>query len=322
MLSVVIPVYKVEPYLRRCVDSVLGQTYTDLEIILVDDGSPDGCPAICDEYAQKDSRVKVIHQKNGGVSRARNAGLELAQGEYITFVDADDYIDSQMYEKMLEAAVRTGADVVETTYRYGKWDNEDSGELYRFSGVEAVGKMFREDRFWDGFSVSPCTKLFLRKTVGSRRFLEGCTMAEDALFVAQVMGNSASVVKLDRSFYNYYMSEESAVRSDYRPNHADEVDANEKILAEAECWGDETLRDYLRSRYLGLTVHHWVQCHQRRQQRAFAEKEKELRGKFLEAYGQNKRYLSQKERLKYGAVRWLPGIYAGVYGALRGRKRK
>lgn len=92
LVSVIIPVYKVEPYLRQCVDSVLSQTYTDFEIILVDDGSPDGCPAICDEYAAKDSRVKVIHKENGGLSDARNAGIKVAKGEYIVFVDSDDML--------------------------------------------------------------------------------------------------------------------------------------------------------------------------------------------------------------------------------------
>ena len=97
MLSVIIPVYKVEQYLCRCIDSVLAQTYTDLEIILVDDGSPDGSGAICDEYAAKDSRIKVIHQKNAGVSAARNAGMDLASGEYLAFIDSDDFIEPEMF---------------------------------------------------------------------------------------------------------------------------------------------------------------------------------------------------------------------------------
>lgn len=90
MISVIIPVYKVEQYLDECVESVVRQTYTDLEVILVDDGSPDGCPALCDRWAKKDSRIKVVHKKNGGLSSARNAGLAVARGEYIGFVDSDD----------------------------------------------------------------------------------------------------------------------------------------------------------------------------------------------------------------------------------------
>ena len=101
-ISVIVPVYKVEPYLRKCVDSIINQTYTNLEIILVDDGSPDNCGAICDEYAAKDSRIKVIHKKNGGLSDARNAGMEIMTGEYVAFVDSDDWIEPQMYQRLYE----------------------------------------------------------------------------------------------------------------------------------------------------------------------------------------------------------------------------
>ena len=97
LISVIVPVYKVEKYLHRCVDSILNQTYRNLEIILVDDGSPDNCGAICDEYAAKDNRIRVIHQENTGVSAARNAGLEACTGEYVAFVDSDDYVDCALF---------------------------------------------------------------------------------------------------------------------------------------------------------------------------------------------------------------------------------
>lgn len=111
-ISVIIPVYKVEPYLRKCLDSVVGQTYTNLEIILVDDGSPDNCGAICDEYAARDERIRVIHQSNGGVSAARNAGLSVATGEWIGWVDSDDWIEPEMFRCMLEKALQLGTDIV------------------------------------------------------------------------------------------------------------------------------------------------------------------------------------------------------------------
>ena len=101
-VSVIVPVYNVENYLEECVNSILNQTYENLEIILVDDGSTDNCPQICDDWAKKDKRIKVIHKANGGVSSARNVGLDNATGEYIGFVDSDDYIDITMYEKMLK----------------------------------------------------------------------------------------------------------------------------------------------------------------------------------------------------------------------------
>ena len=100
LISVIVPVYKVEPYLNKCIESIVNQTYKNLEIILVDDGSPDNCPAICDSWAEKDSRIKVIHKENGGLSDARNAGMVHATGEYIAFVDSDDYIDPEMYQSL------------------------------------------------------------------------------------------------------------------------------------------------------------------------------------------------------------------------------
>jgi len=101
-ISVIVPVYKVEKYIHRCVDSILGQTFTDFELILVDDGSPDNCPAICDEYAAKDGRVRVVHKQNGGLSSARNAGLEIANGKYILFCDSDDYVSTDWCEQFVQ----------------------------------------------------------------------------------------------------------------------------------------------------------------------------------------------------------------------------
>ncbi len=110
-ISVIVPVYKVEPYLRQCVDSILAQTYTDFELILIDDGSPDSCGAICDEYAEQDSRVRVIHQENGGLSAARNAGIDTARGDYLTFIDSDDLIKDIYLEKLLFSLTDSNTDI-------------------------------------------------------------------------------------------------------------------------------------------------------------------------------------------------------------------
>lgn len=112
LISVIVPVYNVEKYIHQCVDSILAQTYKNLEIILVDDGSPDNCPQICDDYASKDSRIKVIHKENGGLSSARNAALDIYNGDYIAFVDSDDWVDSTAYETMMEMMQSKNLDVV------------------------------------------------------------------------------------------------------------------------------------------------------------------------------------------------------------------
>ena len=111
LITIVVPIYKVEQYLENCIQSIIKQTYTNLQIILVDDGSPDNCGKICDEYALKDKRIEVVHQSNAGVSEARNIGISKAKGEYIGFVDSDDYIDENMYEEMYELLKTREADV-------------------------------------------------------------------------------------------------------------------------------------------------------------------------------------------------------------------
>lgn len=111
LVSIIVPIYKVEPYLQRCLDSLINQTYTNLEIILVDDGSPDNCPQICDEYAANDSRVIVIHKENGGLSDARNAGLDICSGEYISFVDSDDWVENEYIDRLLYKLLATNSDI-------------------------------------------------------------------------------------------------------------------------------------------------------------------------------------------------------------------
>ena len=116
LVSIIIPIYKVEPYLRCCLDSIVNQTYTNLEIILVDDGSPDGCPKICDEYAAKDNRIVVIHKENGGLSDARNAGLDVYKGDYVYFIDSDDIIPSNCIYALFEILSKENADIASSSF--------------------------------------------------------------------------------------------------------------------------------------------------------------------------------------------------------------
>ena len=165
-ISVIVPVYKVEPYLRRCVDSILGQTYTDFELILVDDGSPDNCPAICDEYKEKDSRVTVIHQENGGLSAARNAGIDWAfansDSQWLSFVDSDDWVHPEYLERLLDAALTNelsvsicgyattdGEDpIIEPqTLEQKLWITEDFFVEHNVNATIAWGKLYRKNCF-------------------------------------------------------------------------------------------------------------------------------------------------------------------------------
>ena len=320
MVSVIIPVYNVEQYLRRCIDSVLAQTYTDLEIILVDDGSPDGSGAICDEYAAKDSRIKVIHQANAGVSAARNAGMDLASGEYLAFIDSDDFIEPEMYEQMLAAAEKTGADVVECNYRMGQQTNQDSGELFVFTGMEALEKMFSWERLKDGFAVSPFNKLLRTAAAEDIRFLEGCTFAEDALFATELFGRVNSVAKLDRTFYTYYMSEGSAVRSDYSVRRADEVGAYCRIVELLRGYGNEQLYVYMKKRWQMRILFHWLECYMRRSDPVFRQKAKQLKAQFRVSYDKRERIYSKGERVKFTAFLTCPHLFYVLYSSYLKKK--
>lgn len=136
-LSVIIPIYKVEKFLNRCVDSVINQSYNNLEIILVDDGSPDNCPQICDDYAKRDKRIRILHKLNGGLSDARNAGIDLATGDYIVFVDSDDYVDEKMFEKLMNAITETNADIGICNFEYVDEQGNSIPELNNYYPVKS-----------------------------------------------------------------------------------------------------------------------------------------------------------------------------------------
>ena len=203
-ISVIIPVYKVEKYLAKCVDSVLAQTYGDLEILLVDDGSPDGCGAICDGYASRDSRVRVIHKPNGGLSSARNAGLDAASGAYVGFVDSDDYIDPAMYEKLHAALVSTGADVCVCDVVYV----DEQGALKGPPIPPMAEEVLSPEQAWrrveladDGWRyVTAWNRLYRRAVFDGLRFQEG-KIHEDELSVAPIYARCRSIAVIPDVLY-------------------------------------------------------------------------------------------------------------------------
>ena len=222
-VSVIVPVYRAEQYLERCVDSLRGQTLEDLEIILVDDGSPDSCPALCDRYAAEDGRVRVLHQENRGQGLARNAGLEIASGEYIGFVDADDYVLPEMFQRLYEAAEQYRADLVLSGIRHRggiMFDAGDREELRNgFSAPEVFQGPAGRERLLLGiagaapgepedsrYGFSVCKVLFRRAV------LEGPPLrfeserewgSEDVLFLLEAAGRSRLSVGIPGAWYCY-----------------------------------------------------------------------------------------------------------------------
>lgn len=205
LLSVIVPVYNVEEYLPRCVDSILAQTYENLEIILVDDGTKDNSDKICDAYAEKDSRIKVIHKENGGLSSARNAGIDIAKGDYLAFVDSDDWIEPDMYEQMLALAEQHGVKLV-CAGRYDV-DSENGQKTIGLcppkeeciSGQEMVRRIF----LWDNMDSAAVDKLYHRSLFRGIRYPLG-KVCEDVPTTYRIVLNAGQVAMCPKPMYNYY----------------------------------------------------------------------------------------------------------------------
>lgn len=217
LISIIIPVYNVEEYLDRCMDSVLKQTYKNLEIILVDDGSTDASPGMCDAYAKADSRVKVVHKENGGLSDARNAGLASATGSFIGYVDSDDWIEYDMYECMYCACVEQGAQLAVCRYFSEYKDRTESG------GTGAVVPLSRDEllRIYIGgheeyvIYNSVWSKLFSRALVEGMCFPKGRD-SEDILYTTKAFCNLERAVYLDKCLYHYVIDREGSIMNKAR----------------------------------------------------------------------------------------------------------
>lgn len=212
LISIIVPAYNVENYIDRCLDSILGQTYKNLQIIVVDDGSTDSTASICDEYGKKDSRIEVIHQKNAGLSGARNAGLRVARGDYIGYVDGDDYIEPVMYEKMINAMTENSVNLVVCGYN----QIGPQGEKYNFSRKnivlsreEALDVYVSDNREFHIFN-SVWSKLFEKDIVKGLEFPVGHN-SEDILYTTKALVNCNGVVFVDDPLYNYVLDREGSI---------------------------------------------------------------------------------------------------------------
>lgn len=216
LVSVVVPVYRVEPYLDRCIKSIVNQTYTNLEIILVDDGSPDRCPQICDEWAAKDSRIRVVHKENGGLSDARNAGIALANGGFLAFVDSDDYIARDMYEIMISALQRTGAGMVCCGVNISKDGDVRSCRCIRQEKVFTSEDALRELVLDGCIGQTACNKVYRKSLFGDIAFPKG-EINEDLAVMPQLIDQAGTVCHVGVPLYFYYQNRGSVTKSPYSP---------------------------------------------------------------------------------------------------------
>lgn len=240
LISIIVPIYKVKEYLDECINSIIKQTYSNIELILVDDGSPDECPKMCDEWAMKDDRIKVIHKKNGGLSSARNAGLDMAQGEYISFVDSDDFICQNalldLYDRIKnDESVGIVSGMI---YRY----QNGNASIYKEEWYHEEEKVISANNFLletmslkSSFTV--WNKLYRRDIIGNIRFREGRNN-EDTLFMydlgKNILAKNAYMVEIPQYVYYYRYRDDSICTSSKVPLEIDVLGNYEYMMNDCE----------------------------------------------------------------------------------------
>ena len=253
-ISIIIPVYNVEKYLNKCLNSVIEQTYKNIEVILIDDGSTDNSGKICDEYAKNDIRIKIIHQQNGGVSTARNNGLEHATGKYITFVDSDDYIEKEMIETMAKKIMKKNADIVIC----GVTDRDEENNIINqslnkkenvFNNIEAIKEMLDEKLFY-----SVCwAKLYKKELFRNIKFNSKIRIAEDMDVLYRVFYKSNKIIQIPERLYNWTSRGDSVTKGNDMSKWQDEIDVCENIIkfCEENC---NEIEDYAVKRYIRINL--------------------------------------------------------------------
>ena len=316
LVSVVIPVYNTAEYLPLCMDTVLHQTWQKLEILLVDDGSEPSCAALCDTYAAQDPRVQVIHKPNGGAASARNPALDVMRGDYVTFVDSDDYIAPDMVEEFLRLAAENEADIVTTECVYTRRRElfpitQPEPELRIWTGREAL----RDITAW---KTDMPHKLYRREVFDSVRFPEGMIYEDDAI-TAPLLWDVKKIVSSNQRFYYYFMSANSVMRAAYSVRRLDMLKVYQLRQAFYREKGARDLEEenellwYLQIQRTrcDMLLTRWPE--RRKYLPMLAEMEKEL------AHVPKSRFYTPSRRVKHLVLRYLPHV-AGWYYDRKARK--
>jgi len=233
LISVIIPCYNTEKYLKKCLDSIINQSYKNIEVILIDDGSTDNTGEICDEYSKVDNRIKVFHIKNCGVSHARNLGIKKARGYYVTFIDSDDYIDETMYEEMIATTSNNKPDIISSGIHYETENgiifcstSNNGKKIYEFNKKEAFYNIF--NRY---LGANVWNKLFKKSLIIDNNlfFSENIYSGEDLLFVCQTVNLSNLISHLNKDFYHYIKRDTSVTNGKFNKKLLTIIDAYKEI---------------------------------------------------------------------------------------------
>ena len=291
-ISVIVPVFRVEKYLSKCVDSILGQTYKNLEIILVDDGSDDGCPSLCDSYAKKDNRVRVIHRENGGLSAARNSGIAAATGDYIALIDSDDYIGCNMFKHLMEQIISYDADIALCDYQYVNENGNsidtnafyDNCDVLALDGREAQFLMYESYRKRVTFTVA-WNKIYKKKLFDGITYPEG-RIHEDESRTHELLYKAKKIVYIAAPYYYYLQRNDSIVGANLSIKKLQLIDAYVDKLSfyrknlEYELWQKEAVHSmhmmcYLQNMFMEAKI--MIDIKKQQQMKAFIKELKNAR---------------------------------------------
>ena len=305
-VSIIVPVYKVEPYLRKCVDSILSQSFSDFELILVDDGSTDNCGLICDEYKEKDSRVRVLHQKNAGLSEARNKGIELAKGTYVMFIDSDDYIEERLVECLYQKIEENSADIAicsvycvpenRNVNMSGFKNDYNPIKSMAYTGREILSvKMFeRESWIW----VIACNKLYKRELFSKLRFPKG-KIHEDEFMIHKIMLMCDKVIGVPEVSYIYLIREGSITG---RKINIKRLDYVECLFDRVKCYAEERGFEHIAKKMLEDGVREFRKYYYnvgKKSDKAHKNRNRELQKLYREAFRTLKRKKIKLDRYYY-----------------------
>ena len=285
LISVIVPIYNVEKYLSECIDSIINQTYKNIEIILVDDGSLDSCGAICDEYAKKDNRIKVIHKENGGLSDARNHGIDLAMGKYIAFVDSDDYINEQYLEKLYNAIIDNNTQVSQCNF-ISVDDNKNeilrrgyTGNIKTKSGYDMIKEMCTK-KYWENIII--WNKLYSANLFDDIRYPVG-KIHEDEFVAPKILYNVDNIAIVKEYLYNYRKNQNSIMGKIFKIERLDVLEAYEERLKFFEQKGEKELYELTMKTYLGKIRELYIKTQK------YIEDSEGIRKKLLSKYRENYR---------------------------------
>lgn len=235
LISVIVPVYNVEKYLSRCIESIINQTYTNIEIILVDDGSTDNSRIICDEYKKKDKRINVIHKKNGGLSDARNKGIEMSRGEYLCFIDSDDYIEESFVEELYEMCIKNNVKISQCSFEIVKEHNKNTKteieekEETKYKNISCQEMIYNSYSKYPAHNVIVCNKMFKKELFNDIKFTVG-RLHEDEFTTYKLIYLAERIFVTNKKLYNYYQREGSITNSTFNLKKLDYLVALEERL--------------------------------------------------------------------------------------------